>query len=78
MCREQYRDVLEIWGLTWATQEQVWAGPEITYPEDPMLVLTVTCQRIIRQDGRDVLVDPGITLDRFGWGEEDAEAEEEP
>jgi len=48
-------------------------GPVITDPEDLMLAMAVECKRIIRQDGRYVMVDPGITLDRFGWDEEDAE-----
>jgi hypothetical protein len=33
----------------------------------------VAYERIIRRDGRYVMVDPGITLDRFGWDEDDAE-----
>jgi hypothetical protein len=28
-------------------------------------------ERIIRQDGRDVMVDPSMTLDRFGWADGD-------
>jgi hypothetical protein len=42
-------------------------------PEDATLALSVEYQRIIRKDGRYVMLDPGITLDRFGWTEEDAE-----
>jgi hypothetical protein len=38
-----------------------------------MLALAVEYERIIRQDGRYVMVDPGITLDRFGWDEDAAE-----
>jgi hypothetical protein len=64
---------LEIWGHTWTHTKgrRGWVSPVITDPEDPMLALAVECQRIIRQDGRYVMVDPSITLDRFCWTDED-------
>jgi len=34
--------------------------------------LSVEDERIVRQDGRDVLVNPSITLDRFSWDEDAA------
>jgi hypothetical protein len=73
MRRSPYPDVLEVWGITWTKTpgRQGWRGPAITDPEDPMLALAVECQRIIRRDGHYVMVDPSITLDRFGWTEED-------
>ena len=52
-------------------QRPVWMGPAITDPEDPGLALALACERMIRQDGRDVLVDPSMTLDRFGWADGD-------
>lgn len=36
-----------------------------------MLALAVEYQLIIRRDGRYVMLDPGLTLDRFGWDEGD-------
>jgi hypothetical protein len=39
-----------------------------------MLATAVACERIIRRDGRDVMVDPGLTLDRFDIGAAKAEA----
>jgi hypothetical protein len=41
----------------------------------------VVYERIIRRDGRYVMVDPGFTLDRFGWDKRDVtihEPEEVP
>jgi hypothetical protein len=38
-----------------------------------MLATAVEYERITRRDGRYVMVDPSITLDRFGWDEETAE-----
>jgi len=73
MRRKSYPDVLEIWGVTWTKAGTVWVGPAITEPEDPMLALSVAYERIIHQDGRYVMVDPSITLDRFGWDEDAAE-----
>jgi hypothetical protein len=68
MHSEPYPDVLELWGVTWTREGEVWIGPAITDPEDPTLALSVEYQRIVRRDGRYGMVDPGITLDRFGWG----------
>jgi hypothetical protein len=64
-------DVLEIWGIPWTKRGRVWEGPAITDPEDPMLALAVECQRIARRDGRYVMVDPSITLNRFTWTDAD-------
>ena len=71
MRHEAYPDVLELWGLTWTKRGDVWEGPPITDPEDPILALSVEYQRIIRQDGRYVMVDPSITLNRFCWTDDD-------
>jgi hypothetical protein len=68
--------MVEIWGITWTTQGNVWIGPAITDPEDPMLKGAVDAQRIIRQDGRYVMVDSWLTLDRFTWEEGDVEPTE--
>jgi hypothetical protein len=68
MPRRQYPDTIELWGHTWTKHGTVWLGPAIAAPEDPTLALAVTYERIVRRDGRYVMVDPGITLDRFGWG----------
>jgi hypothetical protein len=75
MPRAKYPDVLTIWGITWTHTQgrRGWRGPAITDPEDPMLALAVECQRIVRRDGHYVMVDPSITLARFGWDEADAE-----
>jgi hypothetical protein len=75
MSRAKYSAILELWGHTWAHTQgrRGWIGPAITDPEDPTLALAVACERIVRRDGRYVMVDPGLTLDRFGWDEEDAE-----
>jgi hypothetical protein len=66
-----YPDVLEIWGITWTKEGTVWGGPAITDPEDEMLATAVHYERLIRRDGRYVMVDPSLTLDRFGWDEDD-------
>ena len=73
MPRARYPDELEVWGITWTHTKgrRGWVGPAITDPEGPMLALAVECQRIIRQDGCYVMVDPSITLDRFCWIDED-------
>jgi hypothetical protein len=73
--RSKYPRVIELWGHTWTKPrgQQVWLGPMITDPEDPILALSVEYERIIRKDGRYVMEDTGITLDRFGWDEDDAE-----
>jgi hypothetical protein len=68
--------MVEIWGITWTTQGNVWIGPAIADPEDPMLKGAVDAQRIIRQDGRYVMVDSWLTLDRFTWEEGDVEPTE--
>lgn len=75
MPRSTYPRVLELLGHTWRKPKgsQVWLGPAITDPEDPGLAWAVEYQRIVRRNGRYVLEDPGITLDRFGWDEEAAE-----
>jgi len=64
--------VIELWGVTWTKPRggQEWLGPAITDPEDPDLAWAAEFQRIVRREGRYVLEDPGITLDRFGWDEE--------
>jgi hypothetical protein len=36
-----------------------------------MLATAVEYQRIVRRDGCYVLLDPSITLDRFGWEDGD-------
>jgi hypothetical protein len=73
--RSKYPRIIELWGHTWTKPrgQQVWLGPMISDPEDPILALSVEYERIIRKDGRYVMVDPGITLNRFGWTEEDDE-----
>jgi hypothetical protein len=38
----------------------------------------VAYQRIVRRDGRYVMVDPGLTLDRFGWDEDDVTITDPP
>jgi hypothetical protein len=69
MSRAPYPDILHLWDVTWTKEGKVWVGPAITDPKDPMLATAVACERIIRQDGRYVLVDAGLTLDRFGWSD---------
>jgi hypothetical protein len=69
MRRDPWPDVLEVWGVTWTKQGQVWVGPAIADPEDPMLALAVACERIVRRDGRYVMVDPSRALDRFIWAD---------
>jgi hypothetical protein len=71
MRHEEYPDVLDIWGVTWTKRGDVWEGPVITDPEDGILALSVEYQRIIRRDGRYVMLDPGITLNRFSWDDDD-------
>jgi hypothetical protein len=75
MSRATYPRIIELWGHTWRKPRggQVWLGPAITTPEDPSLAWAVEYERIVRRDGRYVLEDPGLTLDRFGWDEDDAE-----
>jgi hypothetical protein len=73
-----YPDTLIIWDVTWTKQEEVWVGLAITDPEDPALALSVAYQRIVRRDGRYVMVDPGLTLDRFGWDEDDVTITDPP
>jgi hypothetical protein len=67
--------VLEFWGHTWTHTKgrRGWIGPAITDLEDPMLAAAVESQRIVRKDGRYMMLDPWITLNRFGWDEDDAE-----
>jgi hypothetical protein len=69
MSKAKYPDVLEIWGITWTHTKgrRGWVGPAITDPEDKMLATAVECQRIVRRDGHYVMLDPGLTLDRFVW-----------
>ena len=71
--KDTWPDELEISGVTWAKPkgEQGWVGPAITDLEDPRLALLVESERIIRENGRNVLVDLSMTLDRFGWEEDD-------
>ena len=71
MSREPYPDTLILWDVTWTKAGMVWVGPAITNPENERLATAVHDERIIRQDGRPVMVDPGIILDRFGWDEDD-------
>jgi hypothetical protein len=80
MPKEKYPDVLEIWGITWTHTKgrRGWVGPAIADPEDRMLALAVECQRIVRRDGRYVMLDPSITLDRFGWSDGDLTIHEPP
>jgi hypothetical protein len=73
-----YPDTLIIWDVTWTKQGEVWVGPAITDPEDPALAPSVAYQRIVRRDGRYVMVDPGLTLDRFGWDEDDVTITDPP
>jgi hypothetical protein len=71
--RSRYPNTLEILGITWRKTRGQWGwlGPAITDPEDPMLATAVEYQRIVRRDGCYVLLDPSITLDRFGWEDGD-------
>jgi hypothetical protein len=75
MPRAKLPDVLEFWGDPWTHTQgrRGWIGPAITDPEDPMLASAVEYQRIVRRGGHYVMLDPWITLNRFGWDEEDAE-----
>jgi hypothetical protein len=78
MPRARYPDELEVWGITWTHTKgrRGWVGPAITDPEDPRLALAVDCERIVRREGRYVMLDPGLTLDRFAWTEDDDLIEE--
>ena len=67
-----------IWGHTWVKAGTVWIGPATTDPENEMLATAVHYERIIRRDGRSVMEDPGLTLDRFGWEEDDVTITEPP
>lgn len=73
MSRPKYPDVLEVWRITGTHTPgwRGWVGPAITDPEDRMLALAVEYQRIVRRDGHYVMLDPGLTLDRFGWEDGD-------
>jgi hypothetical protein len=53
----------------------VWEGPPASDPT-PFLPLAVELGRIEVRGDRYVVVDPGLTLDRFGWA--DGELEYEP
>jgi hypothetical protein len=72
MRREPYPDVLEVWGLTRTKRGDVWEGPPTGDPT-PYLPLALELGRIAVRGGRYVMADPGLTLDRFGWDEDDAE-----
>ena len=78
MRKPRYPDVLEIWDFVWIKRGGVWVGPPVTDPT-PYLPLALELGRIKVQNGRYVMVDPGLTLDRFGWDDEDLimEAEED-
>jgi hypothetical protein len=52
----------------------VWEGPPTSDPT-PFLPLALELGRIAVRGGRYVLVDPGLTLDRFGWVDGDLEYE---
>jgi hypothetical protein len=71
MSSEPYPETLIIWGITWTKAGTVWVGPTIADPEDQMLATAVEYQRLVRRDGRSIMVDPGPTLDRFGWSDGD-------
>jgi hypothetical protein len=58
MSKSKYPDTIDMWGITWMKQGQVWIGPAITDPEDPLLALAVQYECIIRRDGRYVLENP--------------------
>jgi hypothetical protein len=75
MSKAKDPDVLGIWGITWTRTKgrRGWVGPATADPEDPMLAMAVEYERIVRRDGHYVMLDPSITLDRFGWDEDDAE-----
>jgi hypothetical protein len=75
MSRSPYPAVLELWGHTWTHTKgrRGWLGLAITDPEHPTLAWAVEYERVVRRDGRYVMLDPSITLNRFGWTEEDAE-----
>jgi hypothetical protein len=72
MSRKPYPNLLEIWGVTWTKVGKVGGSPATTDPENPMLGTAVKYERIIRKDGHYVLVNPSITLNRFGCDEDAA------
>jgi hypothetical protein len=72
MRRSNAPDVLEVWGLTWTRRGDVWEGPPTSDPA-PFLPLALELGRIEVRGDRYVMVDPRITLDRFGWEEGDLE-----
>jgi hypothetical protein len=71
MPRAKLPDILEFWGYTWThiKGRRGWLGPAIT--EAPELAWAVECERVIRRDGRYVMLNPWITLNRFGWSDGD-------
>jgi hypothetical protein len=69
---DPYPDVLELWGLTWTKHGGVWEGPPTSDPT-PFLPLALELGRIAVGGDRYVLVDPGLTLDRYGWADGDLE-----
>jgi hypothetical protein len=69
--RETWPDVFKIWGVTWGKEGKVWVGLAVIDIENPRMALSVESERIIRENGRNVLVDLSMTLDRFGWEEDD-------
>jgi hypothetical protein len=72
MRRSHYPDVLHIWDFTWTRRGGVWEGPPTSDPT-PFLPLALELGRIEVRGDRYVMVDPGLTLDRFGWEEGDLE-----
>jgi hypothetical protein len=72
MRRECYPDVLEIREVTWTRRGDVWEGPPTSDPT-PFLPLALELGRIEVRGDRYVMTDHGLTLNRFGWDEDDAE-----
>jgi hypothetical protein len=72
MRKPRYPDVLEIWDFTWTKRGEVWEGPPTSDPT-AYLPLALELGRIEVRGDRYVIVDPSLTLDRFGWDEDDAE-----
>jgi hypothetical protein len=70
MRRSNAPDVLEVWGLTWTKRGDVWEGP-LTSDLTPFLPLALELGRIEVRGDRYVMVDPGLTLDRFVWTDDD-------
>jgi hypothetical protein len=70
MPRASYPDVLEVWGITWTKRGGVWEGPLVSDPT-PALATSLELGRIEIRGDRYVMVDPGITFDRFGWEDGD-------